>query len=162
MDIGCGTGNLLRIGGLTFEHSLYFGIDPSPDYIQKAMSDFPRARFVCGTVENLFDMQEQFDLVIASGVLHHIGDAGAIELMEFAVNSVSPSGVIITVDPVTFNGQGRFARFMVEADRGQHVRSVDVIKGLWASIGGVGRLSVTTRSGYMRFPYDHVVCVIRR
>lgn len=162
LDIGCGPGSLLKIKGSSFDPARFVGVDLSVEYINRARLDFPSARFECGTVSELGVLPERFDLVVMSGVLHHVNDVEASEMMKFAVTHVRESGIVLSVDPVIFPGQHRFARFMAEADRGQYIRSVSSLAAMWENTPLTGNVSTFVKSGYLRVPYNHGVCVVRK
>lgn len=162
LDIGCGPGTFVDGGWLPVRHENFFGIDPSPEYIAAAKKNFPRANFFEGTVGNVSLENRFFDLVVLSGVLHHLEDSEAAAVVNYAVGHLSEEGTVISVDPVFFPGQNRFARLMAKADRGQNVRSVVELEQLWTSHLGTCSLQTHIKGGYLRVPYNHVVVVIRK
>ena len=160
LDIGCGPGSFLRLQGDNQDHQRYLGIDPSEDYIRKARRDFPNATFYCGTVSQIPENRRKFDLVLLSGVLHHVSDAGVAEIISFASSRLNPSGKIVTVDPVIFPGQNWLARSLALLDRGKHVRSPDELVLLWKEQAPAMEVVTRIKSGYLRLvSYNHVVCV---
>lgn len=161
LDIGCGPGNFLAGQWIKMAESDFVGIDPSSLYIDQAKRDFPNARFYVGTVSEMQLHNEKFDLVVISGVLHHVNDAGAQRIMDFAIGHTKNGGLAISVDPVLFPKQNRIAKWMALADRGQNVRSEAALKALWNSCQNLGALEVQIRDGYLKVPYNHVICVAR-
>jgi len=65
---------------------------------------------------------QQFDVVMAIGVLHHLNDDEALNLFRLAKNVLAPSGRLITVDPCFYKAQPLDQRIVVSLDRGKHVR----------------------------------------
>ena len=160
LDIGCGPGTFLTLLGERVDRGKFVGIDPSPDYIRRATELFPEAKFMCGTVGTVALAEETFDLIVISGVLHHLDDHDALEIMSFAGNHRAEKGKIITVDPVFFPGQNLIAKWMARADRGQNVRTPDSIEALWRNALPSSTIQISIRSGYLRVPYNHVVCTV--
>ena len=124
LDLGCGTAQILN--ALPTDVT-YVGYDMSPEYIAAARRRFGhRGVFHCGLLEqaDVGDL-EPFDLVIGTGVLHHLDDDAARQFISVASSALRPGGRIYTVDPCFAPGQNPIARFLISRDRGQHVRSSD-------------------------------------
>lgn len=162
LDIGCGPGTFLKRGYLGLNQGNFCGIDPSPDYIRAARNTFPRARFFQGTTESVPLKQEQFNLIVLSGVLHHLDDVEAASVLRFAELHLSVGGVMLSADPVTFRDQHPIARWMALADRGQNVRPPESMESLWKSNLALSQFGTTIKSGYLRVPYNHIICVARK
>lgn len=153
LDIGCGTAELL---GYLPDDVTYVGYDPSESYIAHARLRFgDRGEFHCG----FFDLNEArhhlpFDVVIASGVLHHMDNIQAKEMMTLASNSLRHGGRLVTIDPVLCSGQNVVARFLIRMDRGQNVRDENGYKAL-------AKTSFTEINGTVRhrswIPYTHFI-----
>jgi SAM-dependent methyltransferase len=120
LDIGCGTGDMLRF----FPEVEYHGFDPSPAYIAKArLRRFPNSHFTCGLVtEQNLGKSAYFDLGHSSGVLHHLNDSQAIELLRVAFQALRPGGRFCTLDGCFYPGQSRLSRWVLRRDRGKYVR----------------------------------------
>jgi SAM-dependent methyltransferase len=139
LDLGCGTAEVLRAlpEGIT-----YVGYDMSPEYIAAARKRFgARGTFHCRLLEQAEVVRlEPFDLVLGTGVLHHLDDATARKFMALAAAALKPGGRIYTVDPCFAPGQNPIARFLISRDRGQHVRDVEgyraLTRGLAAEVTG--------------------------
>lgn len=162
LDIGCGPGTFLSLMEDKIAPANFVGIDPSPDYISRARELFPRASFLCGTVATVSLPRTVFDLIVVSGVLHHVDDDEAKEIMSFALAHKSDEGTIISVDPVLFPGQNLLARWVAQADRGQNVRSAESLEQLWLEAIPTSKVEISIKSGYLRVPYNHVVCTVGR
>ncbi len=121
LDIGCGPADILEFlpNGVT-----YVGYDISPAYIERARDRFgDRAQFHCGLMTaDEMAKHAPFDLAISIGVLHHMDDAEAIELLELAKSGVKPGGRVLTLDGCYVEKQNPAARFLLDRDRGQNVR----------------------------------------
>jgi SAM-dependent methyltransferase len=159
LDIGCGTGNFLQGGYMKLPQNQYVGIDPSENYINSAKSNFPEAVFHKGLVSEVELEPKTFRLVVLSGVLHHLNDDEATEVIKYAKDKVIDGGYVVSVDPVVFDRQNWFARRFALADRGQHVRSPGKLTSIWQKSFDLSEVSISLRSGYLRVPYNHAVCV---
>src|ERR1700722_18777616 len=97
LDIGCGPGDILE----NLPAVDYLGFDINPKYVAAAQKRFgSRGRFFCGDVGLTAIDQESasFDLVLATGVLHHLDDTHAINLFNLARRALKPSARLVTFD----------------------------------------------------------------
>src|SRR5690606_25341736 len=94
LDIGCGPGDVL-----TYMQSVdYWGFDTSPEYIAHAQSVYGgRAKFFCKELHaaDLRDLPP-FDVVLAMGLLHHLDDDIAKNLVNMAAQALRPGGRLLT------------------------------------------------------------------
>jgi SAM-dependent methyltransferase len=129
LDLGCGTAEYLN--ALPADIT-YVGYDMSPEYIAAARKRFgDRGTFHCGLLEQAeVATLEPFDLVLGTGVLHHLDDDAARQFMSVATAALKPGGRIYTVDPCYAPGQNPIARLLISCDRGQHVRDVEGYRSL--------------------------------
>jgi SAM-dependent methyltransferase len=136
LDIGCGPGELLD--ALPPVDYLGFDLNPrSVDAARRRRGD--RGRFECVDVREAdLSSEAPFDLVLAVGLLHHIDDDGVHQLLDRAASALADGGRLVTFDGVFVPAQPRLAGWLLERDRGQHVRTVD---------------------GYMRPASDHFATV---
>jgi len=121
LDIGCGTGGLLAFLPPGVD---YWGSDVSPAYIAAARTRFgSRGHFECGLLRDADVLAlPPFDIVIASGVLHHLDDDGVTGLFTLARTALRAGGRFVSIDGTLVPGQNRLARFLITRDRGQNVR----------------------------------------
>jgi len=154
LDIGCGTGRLLRDIRVPID---YVGLDISLPYLAFAAKRFRGyGKFVAMSVDACaFRVTEHFDRVIALGVLHHLDDKQVIALLEFARESLRPQGSFMSMDGCYGRNQSRVARFLLDHDRGKYVRSRGDYDRLIASVF-LGRKAFHY-SHLLRVPYDHIV-----
>ena len=121
LDIGCGPAEIMDyLPGVS-----YWGFDPDPVYINRAKRAYGNAgHFFCKELsgEDLNKLPA-FDVVLAIGVLHHLDDKTAGELLVLVHQALKPGGRLITSDPCFEAGQNPIARCFISWDRGQNVRT---------------------------------------
>lgn len=152
LDLGCGPGELVRHLGEVD----YVGVDMSEEYIAAAKRLFGKqGDFRIGDATRLDASLEDFDLVLAFGVLHHLSDGEAESLLRGAARALGKGGRFVSVDPTFVPRQSRAARFLVSKDRGEHVRVPDAYEALAARVFANVRRAV--RTDLLRIPYTHCV-----
>jgi SAM-dependent methyltransferase len=158
LDVGCGPGTLVPY----LEGTDYVGVEPNPEYVETARARYgPRATFQCDRVRRDLGRElPPFQIVIASGVLHHLDDEEAGQLMELAHQVLVPGGRLVTLDGCFTEDQGRLARLILSRDRGRHVRTADEYVGIASR--QFREVSSTLRTGLLRIPYTHVMLECRR
>ena len=161
LDIGCGPATFLS-NFPSFPPDQYTGLDPNPAYIDTAKAVFPQADLHVGTTSTVAEaISGTFDLAVAFGVLHHVDDAEAIRIAEFARDRLCPGGTFFALDPVFVPGQHPIARRLAASDRGQHVRDLDGYRELVAGVFGASAVTADALSGLLRVPYNHSAIVAR-
>lgn len=121
LDVGCGPADLLGYLGEVD----YWGYDISAEYIAHARAKYgARGHFECKLLTAAeLDSLPRFNRVVFSGLLHHLDNHTAEELLRLAHKALEPNGYLITVDPCLVEGQNPVARFLIRRDRGQNVRT---------------------------------------
>lgn len=153
LDIGCGTAELLAF---LPDNISYIGYDPSGDYIASAKQRYGgKGQFFAGYFDaKTLAKHEPFDIVIASGVLHHMDDEQVTAMLQLAKKALKNNGRLVTIDPVFCDNQNPIARFLINMDRGQNVRTANQYNNLaqlsFSSVAG----KICHRSG---IPYTHWV-----
>jgi ubiquinone/menaquinone biosynthesis C-methylase UbiE len=74
VDVGCGTGRLLRAAALSWPDARLFGVDPAEHMVSEAARLNPKASFKLGPAESLPFADSTVDLVMSSLSFHHWGD----------------------------------------------------------------------------------------
>jgi SAM-dependent methyltransferase len=154
IDVGCGTAAML--GHLPVGVS-YFGFDLSSDYIDHAKKRFGDAgKFYCADVADASKLGlPKADLIIATGLLHHLDDEEATQLIRNITKLLAPGGRFVATDGCFESGQSPIAHWFLKRDRGQNVRD------------RIGYLSLTQAAGIeakidvyhhlLRIPYTHSI-----
>jgi ubiquinone/menaquinone biosynthesis C-methylase UbiE len=77
LDVGCGTGNYLSaLSGIVGCDC--WGVDSSEAMLAEAQSQLTQAHLFCASAERMKLPADQFDLVFAVDVVHHLGDRGQV------------------------------------------------------------------------------------
>jgi SAM-dependent methyltransferase len=153
LDIGCGTGDILN----SLPHVQYAGFDINEKYIATAKGRFEgRGEFVCASLKEYnLRGETSFDIVLATGVLHHLDDVTCNTLFRLAHKSLRPGGRLITLDGVFTTNQNLLERFFVARDRGRFVRQEEEYTTLARAC--FRNVQATILSGQIHLPYSHLI-----
>lgn len=152
LDIGCGTGDIIEC----LPEVKYTGFDISRRYIDAAKKSYgKKGDFICQQVTKAAVTEKEFDIVLSSGVLHHINDRECIELYDLAHKSLKQHGRLITLDGCYVEDQSILAKYIVSKDRGQYVRTAEQYLAL-AKIKFFD-VKVHIRHDLIRIPYSHII-----
>jgi ubiquinone/menaquinone biosynthesis C-methylase UbiE len=154
LDLGCGVGDFAPYFAPRCD---YVGIDFNESYIRVARSRHtgPGVTFIEADVRDpQVVARGPFDLIMMSGVLHHLPTADARSLIELIPPLLSPEGRFCAMEPVFAPDQSLTARLLLASDRGRYVRDEEGYVALFSSFSEV-RASVL--HGVLRFPYSHLV-----
>jgi SAM-dependent methyltransferase len=156
LDIGCGPGALLRCLPAT---TTYIGLDRNPAYIERARGAHGhRGEFICDDVGNFAGHAlASADIAIAIGLLHHLDDDLASDLLRATASALKPGGRLITVDPCFHPEQSMIQRFVVSHDRGMHVRPFERYIELTSAV--FPGADATFQRGHLPFP--HSICIVQ-
>jgi SAM-dependent methyltransferase len=126
LDIGCGTGEYVNHFYQYCDTFEYYGFDGEGVYIEygkELFKDKPNVHFYHKilTEEGLKEFNN-FDIVIATGVMHHLDDPIVISMLSLAKLALKPGGRLITYDPGKFENMSLFEKFFVKYDRGRSIR----------------------------------------
>ena len=128
LDIGCGPGYVAAF----VPQSTYVGYDVERRYIEYA-----RRRYsLLGTFNHCeynrreLEKYEPFDFVMMNGLLHHVDDATALDILQLAMDSLQPGGKVLCIDGGLNPKQNAFARYLLKEDRGEFVRSPEAYEKL--------------------------------
>jgi SAM-dependent methyltransferase len=157
LDIGCGPAYLLD--DLPAVH--YVGFDTDARYLAYARERYGhRGEFILSEYnETQRERHAPFDGILLMGLIHHLDDSQASDLLQLLAQSLTPNGRAITLDPCFTPDQSRIARFMARNDRGQFVRDelgyVSLVKRCFADV------SQRVMHGICRVPSTEIVMVLR-
>jgi ubiquinone/menaquinone biosynthesis C-methylase UbiE len=96
LDVGCGTGRLLRAVGVLWPEAALQGVDPAETMLNQARRLSPRVAFERGVAEALPFTGPRFDLAVSSLSFHHWRDQAA-GIREIA-RVLTPGGVFCLAD----------------------------------------------------------------
>ncbi len=154
LDIGCGPADILN----HLPRVEYTGFDISAEYIASAKKRFGnRGNFYCSDVglAAIGEQQGTFDLVMATGVVHHLEDAEAVKLFDLARYALRPDGRLLTFDGCYVPEQSKIARWMLDHDRGKFVRApAEYVRLAGASFS---KVESHLRQDLLRIPYTHLI-----
>lgn len=157
LDIGCGTADILEYIPDRIE---YVGFDLSEKYIEHAKKKFNRSNvsFYSEEVSKAsVNHLGKFDLVLSTGVLHHLDDTSASHLFGIAREALAPGGRLITLDPCFVSDQSMISKALVSSDRGENVRTPSQYESLAISV--FDKVEADHVDDFLRVPYDHTVLV---
>jgi ubiquinone/menaquinone biosynthesis C-methylase UbiE len=109
LDVGCGSGYLLRCLEKWFPESRLYGLDAEQRYLDFAAGHLCRTQLVSGTAERLPFDREVLDVVCALHVLEHLAHPEAC--LAEARRVLRPGGLLLAATP---NPAGIAARILKE------------------------------------------------
>lgn len=151
LDVGCGPATLREyLGDIN-----YTGMDLNAPHIEQAKANYGhQGEFFCGNaVIDIDKAPGPYDLIICIGLLHHLDDHEAIELLDSLSQRLAPTGRIVTYDPVYTEKQNFIAKKLNDLDSGQNIRTPEGYKGLFNT--DIVNLETNVLSGMLNVPYNH-------
>lgn len=155
LDFGCGYGDYAAVIG---NRCRYVGIDHNPRYIELAHAKNTgndAVFFVADVADPVVLDHGPYDLIMMSGVLHHLSSDVVAALAPVISGLLSRGGRFVAIEPVFTADQRLSARLVIASDRGRHVRDEDGYRQLLAA--QFDSVETTIVSGMLRIPYTHVV-----
>lgn len=155
LDIGCGPATILEYLPESID---YLGFDLNENYIQAAISRHKdRGTFINCRVNDFYKKKFlPFDLIIAFGVLHHLDEREALELIGIAHTMIKDDGRFISIDPCYVKGQHWLSQFFISCDRGKNIRNPQEALVLLKKEGN-WRVKSTITHNSLRIPYTHLI-----
>ncbi|HWN71886.1 MAG TPA: class I SAM-dependent methyltransferase [Haliangium sp.] len=159
IDIGCGPGHIVRHLPTGID---YVGLDidrPSIEYANRRFSE--RGRFEV----RFFDQGAAAelgpaDVVMMNGVMHHIGDADLKATLGCVRAALKPGATLFTLDGCYAPGQSRIDKWLLDHDRGVHVRDAAGYRALLED--SFDQVDLHVRDDYSRLPYTFAIGVARK
>jgi ubiquinone/menaquinone biosynthesis C-methylase UbiE len=128
LDVGCGTGNLLRSTG-RYRNVELVGLDPDPKALAKAGRKTRRAglavRLDRGFAQELPYPDGSFDRVFSSLMLHHLDSESKDTLLAEVRRVLRPDGRLILADVVHDGHEANHGHGRVHRRAGMHERMRD-------------------------------------
>lgn len=128
-DVGCGPGKILTYLPEGVE---YYGFDVEAKYIDHAQKRYgTRGKFYCRPFDDeVVDEFGHADVVMFNGVIHHLPDDLAEQMLATASKAAASSGVVFTLDGCYREKQNPIARKLLDMDRGEFVRTQEKYEAL--------------------------------
>ncbi|MEU3646068.1 methyltransferase domain-containing protein [Lentzea sp. NPDC034063] len=102
LDVGCGTGNLLRSTGKRHRDVELVGVDPDLKMLARAERKLRRAGLTAkldrGFAQELTFPDASFDVVFSSLMLHHLDDPSKGEMLAEVRRVLRPGGLLVLAD----------------------------------------------------------------
>ena len=156
LDIGCGEG--ASSSAIASQVESYVGIDHSEAYIssaKKTNAKHSNARFLVADASDPAVLEMgPFDLVMVSGVLHHLDSPTISEMLNNATRVLNPGGRFVALEPVFTETQGLVARLTIAADRGRFARDREGYERLLEP--HFRHVSCEIHDDLVRIPYTHI------
>lgn len=153
LDIGCGPGYILDF----LPEVNYTGIDLDKNYIEKAIDNYgDRGSFICTSIDNFeANNNNRYDRIITSGVLHHLTDKQCNTLFTKAKQLLKTNGRFVSMDGCYIPNQNKIAKYLLDKDRGEYVRSTEEYLSLATSI--FDNVSHKINNSYFNIPYTSII-----
>ncbi|MDA9856570.1 class I SAM-dependent methyltransferase [Rubripirellula sp.] len=158
LDVGCGSGYVVKY----LPKADYVGTDIEPSYINYAkkayggIGDFHLLEINQRTITEF----GSFDLILLNGVLHHVNDQVAAQVLSTLGQGLNENGRLLTLDGCYYPDTSMISRAFLNHDRGEYIRSEKEYQELAES--AFNQVDLTRRRDLFFIPYDSVVMVCQR
>ncbi len=122
LDVGCGPAQDRDLLG---NDVFWTGLETSEQYVRSVTNSLRLNDSIFqGDVSTLLDLNiNNFDVVLLSGIIHHLSDDLVTSLLSDCKKVLVPNGRIFTIDPVRVPGASKLEEYLINSDRGKFVRS---------------------------------------
>ena len=128
LDVGCSTGACAR-QVVDMEKNAYTGVDIEPQYIETATRLYPAGKFLALDARSLPFESGSFDLVLFTGVWHHMDDSLIKDCLREVGRVLADSGAVLVAEPV-FTPGWALSNFLLSLDRGRYIRAEEDYRAL--------------------------------
>ena len=155
LDIGCGPGNMINY----LSYKKYYGFDTDKNYIKYAKNKYVDCIFFCEKfTKSSLKKITKVDVIILFGILHHVSDRETLNLINKLKLSLKKNSKIIILDPVYIKKQNKFAKFLIDHDRGGYVRTAKEYINLFKK----NKISYTHKIYHQKIvPYTYIVSILK-
>lgn len=159
IDIGCGPGYIVDHlpSGIH-----YLGFDTDARYIAHARRHFGhKGSFYCRPFDDACaKAYGPADVAMMNGVIHHLNDDVAAQILGSIRKALKPSGILFTLDGCFREGQSSITSWLLRNDRGANIRTEQGYRDLYrASFEDV---TILIREDVSIFPYTFAIGLSRR
>lgn len=156
VDVGCGPADLRK---LLPENITYFGFDPNREYIETAKRTTLDGHFTVGGVSEFLlerpELAGTVDLVICTGVLHHLTKEQMNEVFVGVASLLKKGGRFSVLEPTWLMSQDRLSRWVLSKDRGKNILFDYEWRNEFSKFFEVVDVRVVNR--LIRIPYTYVL-----
>ena len=156
LDVGCGPAVLRADLPNDID---YYGFDPSHDYIASAERKH-EGTFIAGVMPDFLEIHGEalsgrVDVVLCSGVLHHLTTEQMKDVLAGARQLLKPGGRFAAIEPTFLAKQGILSRWVMNQDRGCNILYDFEWREVLASFFPKAEVKVLTN--LIRIPYTHAL-----
>lgn len=132
LDVGCSTG-VCASQVVDMKRHEYVGVDVNPGYIEIARRRNPDGRFLAMDARHMEFRERSFDRVLFVGVLHHMDDALARDILVDVHRVLRDEGRVLVAEPLFTKGKPISTLFLT-FDRGRHIRDIEGYRTLFGPL----------------------------
>jgi SAM-dependent methyltransferase len=147
LDVGCGTGFLRDY----LRSEDYLGIDLNPAYIEAAK----RKRGGCFQVGDALELRKlprQFGRIVCIGLLHHLDDSRAVNVLSQLKSALKPQGDLFVIDALWPSDKNKIGQALRRADNGSYVRTLACWETLFRA-----DFNIRVCRSIAQWPFDYVL-----
>lgn len=148
LEIGCSTGNIAQAFS-KYKNINYTGIDIDNSAIRFAKNSFKNKnnfQFLNIDLRDYIKINnKKYDYVLFAGIIHHINDNTAIELLNSAIDLISNNGILVIVDPLLPDKKDPLLiHYYMKLEQGNFVKTKKEMLILIKKINKLNLVSVNT------------------
>lgn len=155
LDFGCGTGKISKL----LNKVDYVALEPNKKYhsqIKKNVDKTDNNLILIDSENDLTQFESHFDIIIISGVIHHLLESEVDFFLKKLKSLVKNGGRMVTIDPVIRERMGFFNKLLHKLDRGNMIiPHAEFEKILSRNLEGVSFFYESN----MGFPFAYWQCI---